>query len=131
MNSTNTTLQNDIKSPRELLKQKLRDKLNKSKQQQKVSPQQAKKINKLVDKEKKANDNDPRVTPLMNNYFIKALNAYPGQPLKSPHDLLENAVEEKLNYYNFCIKILKDNKNNSELLNNPYCNYIKCVLGLE
>ncbi|NDC31974.1 MAG: response regulator, partial [Bacteroidetes bacterium] len=45
----------------------------------------------------------------MNDYFIKALRAYPGQPLKSPHDLLENAVEEKLNYYKFCIKILKDN----------------------
>ena len=26
---------------------------------------------------------------------------------------------------------LKDNNNNSELLNNPYCNYIKCVLDLE
>jgi hypothetical protein len=128
----NSRLQDDIKSPRDILKEKLRNKIIKIKQQQeRVSPQQTKKINKLVDKEKKANDNDPRVTPKMNEYFIHALKSYPGEPLKSPHDLLEDAENEKINYYNFCIKILKDNNNNSELLNNPYCNYIKCVLNIE
>jgi len=133
MNNSPISLQDSIISSkekeREILRQKLRDKLNKSKQP-KPSAQQVNKVTKMVNKEKKANDNDPRVTPIMNKYFINALKANPGEPLKSPHELLENAVEEKLNYYKLCIKILKDSNNNTELLNTPYCNYIKCVFGL-
>ena len=114
MNPEKQTLQQQIN--RDDLRKKLHDKINmKNQQRYHVSLQQRKKIEKQVDKEKKLNDNDPRVTQLMKDYYVNALRAYPNQDIYDPHTILENAEEEKLKYYNVCIRLLKDNNNNSEI----------------
>jgi len=95
-----------------------------------VSPQKMKQINKQIKKEKKLNDNDPRVTPIMNDYYVNALKSLPGYELPDPHTILEKKEEHTLKYYNFCIKLLKNNNNNQDVLKNPYCTYMREVLGL-
>jgi hypothetical protein len=95
-----------------------------------VSPQKMKQINKQIKKEKKLNDNDPRVTPIMNDYYVNALKSLPGYELPDPHTILEKKEEYTLKYYNFCITLLKNNNNNQEVLKNPYCTYMREVLGL-
>jgi hypothetical protein len=95
-----------------------------------VSPQKMKQINKQIKKEKKLNDNDPRVTPIMNDYYVNALKSLPGYELPDPHTILEKKEEYTLKYYNFCIKLLKNNNNDQDVLKNPYCTYMREVLGL-
>lgn len=128
------SLQSEVKtSPtRDELKQKLRDKIALNKQKNnKVSEQTKNKLEKDAKKEKKEVDNDPRVTYSMKNLFIIALRSYPGMDLANPHEILERKEEYTLDYYNFCIKLLKDNNNDQDILKNPYCNYMKEVLGLQ
>ena len=96
----------------------------------KIDARTRRKITKEIDNEKKLNDQDPRVTQLMNNYFVQALKSFPTLTIHNPHILLENRENETLKYYQFCIKLLKDNNNNQDVLDNHYCNYIRYVLGL-
>jgi hypothetical protein len=127
------SLQQDItkKTPRDVLKEKLRERINAEKNnREKPSQQMKQKLEKDAKKEKKEVDNDPRVTPKMKILFVQALQTYKGLDLENPCDILNNADEYKLKYYNFSIKLLKDNNNNSKVLDNPYCNYMKEVLGL-
>lgn len=127
------SLQSEIKtSPtRDELKQKLKDKIAQNKQRNnKVSEQTKNKLEKDAKKEKKEVDNDPRVTDAMKNLFIIALRSYPGMDLANPHEILERKDEYTLDYYKFSIKLLKDNNNDDDILKNPYCNYMKEVLGL-
>ena len=127
------SLQSEIKtSPtRDELKQKLKDKIAQNKQRNnKVSEQTKNKLEKDAKKEKKEVDNDPRVTDVMKNLFIIALRSYPGMDLANPHEILERKDEYTLDYYKFSIKLLKDNNNDDDILKNPYCNYMKEVLGL-
>lgn len=127
------SLQSEVKTTptRDELKQKLRDKIALNKQNNnKVSEQTKNKLEKDAKKEKKEVDNDPRVTYAMKNLFIIALRAYPGMDLANPHEILERKEEYTLDYYKFCIKLMKDNNNDEEILKNPYCNYMKEVLGL-
>jgi hypothetical protein len=136
MKKTNlpSSLQNDIGtilSPRDQLKQKLREKINKSKEiTNKPSAQMKQKLEKDAKKEKKEVDNDPRVTLVMKNYFIKALQSYPGLDLANPVEILNNPDEYKLEYYNFATDLLKKSNNDPSVLNNPYCDYLKEILGL-
>jgi len=117
---------------RDELKKKLRDKIALNKQQNNKPSQQMKnKLEKDAKKEKKEVDNDPRVTYIMKHLFINALRSYPGMDLPNPHEILERKEEYTLNYYNFCIKLLKDNDNNQDMLKNPYCDYMKEVLDLK
>jgi hypothetical protein len=119
------------KLSRKELQQKFNERLNKINEKRfQPSPHKVNKIKKDIAKEKKLNDNDPRVTKLMNDYFIDALKTYPLIEIPDPHTVLENKEKYELNYYNFCIKILKKNNNNSELLDNSYCRYMREVLGL-
>ena len=116
---------------RDELRQKLRDKIALNKQKNnKPSIQTKNKLEKDAKKEKQEVDNDPRVTQAMKGLFINALRSYPGMDLANPHEILERKEEYTLDYYTFSIKLLKDNDNNSEILNNPYCYYMKEVLGL-
>jgi len=129
------SLQSEIKThiptPREILQKKLADKIKLSKERQsKPSQQQLNKLEKQAAKEKKQVDNDPRVTFLMKEYFIYALRMYKGIDLPNPHEILENKEKYELSYYNFSIDLLKKNNNNPEVLKNPYCNYMREVLGL-
>jgi len=131
------SLQNEIgKNPntlshRDQLRQKLHDKINQSKQiNNKPSLQMKQKLEKDAKKEKKLVDNDPRVTDAMRGYFIKALRKYEGLDLANPVEILDNPEKYKLEYYNFSIELLKNNNNDSSILNNPYCEYMKEVLGL-
>ena len=127
------SLQSEIKTTptRDELKQKLKDKIAQNKQRNnKVSEQTKNKLEKDAKKEKKEVDNDPRVTYEMKNLFIIALRTYPGMDLANPHEILERKDEYTLDYYKFSIKLLKDNNNNDDILKNPYCNYMKEVLGL-
>jgi len=131
MNPENQTLKQQIFSNRDELKLKLKEKINTlHNEKNKISEQKKKKIIKEIDKEKKLNDEDPRVTKLMTDYFVNALKAYPTRTIHDPHTLLEHKEEETLKYYQLCIKLLKENNNNQEILDNPYCNYMRCVLGL-
>jgi hypothetical protein len=116
---------------RDELKKKLRDKIALNKQQNNKPSQQMKnKLEKDAKKEKKEVDNDPRVTFKMKHLFINALRSYPGMDLANPHEILERKEEYTLDYYNFCIKLLKDNNNDQDILKNPYCEYMKEVLEL-
>ena len=118
---------NEKNNKREELLKKLHDK---TQRKEKPSARQLQKIEKDAKKEKRDVDNDSRVTKIMKESFIQTMRAYPGIDLANPHEILENIEEYKLKYYNFSIKLLKDNNNNQEALNNPYSNYMKLVLGL-
>lgn len=129
------SLQNEINlntaSPRDILKQKLQQKINKQKQErEKPSPQEVKKLEKDAKKEKKEVDTDPRVTDRMRNLFIRALRSYEGLDLANPVEILNNPDKYKLEYYKFTIELMKKNNNDHTILNNPYCDYMKDVLGL-
>lgn len=124
------SLQSEINT-REELKQKLRARINQNKEKNnKPSAQMKQKLEKDAKKEKAIVDNDPRVTHNMKHYFIKAMQAYPGIDLANPVEILNNSEKYKLDYYKFCIDLLKKNNNNQEVLKNPYCEYMKEVLSL-
>ncbi len=130
------TLQTDISDPQVKKRQELLDRLHKKlikKQEERYKPSQQKlnKIEKEVKKEKKRNDEDPRVTQLMKDYFIHAIKQYPKVEIPDPHTILENKDEFTLKYYKLAMKLLKENNNDAEVLNNPYCNYMRNVLGIE
>lgn len=126
------SLQNDINlNPRDILKQKLQQKINKQKQErEKPSPIEVKRLEKDAKKEKKEVDSDPRVTDTMRNLFIRALRSYEGIDLANPVEILNNSDTYKLDYYTFSINLMKKNNNDPNILNNPYCDYMKHVLGL-
>jgi hypothetical protein len=136
-NSKNSTLppslQNEINlNSREQLKQKLRDKINQNKlKNNKPSVQMKQKLEKDAKREKAIVDNDPRVTDKMKYLFIRALKSYEGIDLANPVEILNNPDKYQLDYYNFSIQLLKNNNNNNDILNNPYCDYMKEVLGLK
>ena len=132
MNSESLQQQlSSVTSKRKELLNKIHTKINKLQSERYVvSAQKMKQINKQIKKEKKLNDNDPRVTPIMNDYYVKALQKLPGYELPDPHTILEKSDEYTLKYYNFCITLLKNNNNNQEVLKNPYCTYMREVLGL-
>ena len=118
-------------NPRKELLNKLHSKINqKHNDRFKPSQQQVEKIKKDMKKEKKNNDEDPRVTRLMKDYFLHALQTYPTYDLVDPHTILENKEEFTLKFLNFSIKLLKNNNNNLDVLNNPYCKYMQEVLGM-
>jgi hypothetical protein len=135
MNS-DKTLQSQInnasgKQNRQELLNKLHENINKKRDERlTVSPHVMKKLNKEVTEEKKQNDSDPRVTPIMKDYFIKALKTYPGYDMPSPIKILNSRDEYELKFIKLCIKLLKDNDNNSDVLDNPYSKYMREVLGL-
>ena len=89
------------------------------------------KLEKDAKREKAIVDSDPRVTDKMKYLFIKALKSYEGIDLANPVEVLNNPDKYKLDYYNFSIQLLKNNNNNNDILNNPYCDYMKEVLGLK
>ena len=122
---------NKTSSHREELKQKLKDRINQNKQiNNKPSHKLKQKLEKDAKKEKQEVDNDPRVTHNMKHYFIKALRTYEGLDLANPVEILNNPEKYKLDYYKFSIDLLKKNNGDSSVLNNPYCDYMKEVLGL-
>ena len=122
---------NNNSDSKEELRQKLKHKLNQLKEaNNKPSIQTKNKLEKDAKKEKKEVDNDPRVTQSMKNLFIQALQSSPGIDLDNPCEILNNKEQSTIDYYNYCIKLMKNNNNNSEILNNPYCKYMKEVLGL-
>jgi hypothetical protein len=125
------SLQSEVlsKSPRDILREKLRAKIREERNP-KVSQKEMNKLEKDAKKEKKEVDNDPRVTPKMKMLFVQALQKYRGLDLENPVEILNNPDEFKLKYYNFSIKLLKENNNDISMLDNPYCNYMKEVLGL-
>jgi hypothetical protein len=127
-----TSLQSEINhNPRNELKEKLKQKINQLKNEKnRPSEQLKKKLEKDAKQEKKEVDNDPRVTDNMKRLFLHALRTYQGMDLANPHEILNSKEKYTLEYYNFSIQLLKENNNNNELLNNPYCNYMKEVLGL-
>ena len=122
---------NNNSDSKEELRQKLKHKLNQLKEaNNKPSIQTKNKLEKDAKKEKKEVDNDPRVTQSMKNLFIQALQSSPGIDLDNPCEILNNKEQSTIDYYNYCIKLMKNNNNNPEILNNPYCKYMKEVLGL-
>jgi len=137
MNKQNSVLPSSLQSEvvstnsREVLKQKLKDKISQAKNKtNKISDQTKKKLEKDAKIEKKEVDNDPRVTFNMKQLFIRALKSYPGIDLANPHEILNNKDEYTLNYYKFSIDLLKKNNNNPDILNSPYCDYMREVLSL-
>jgi len=120
-----------VVNPRKELLDKLHNKIKlKHNDRFKPSQQKVEKIKKDIKLEKKKNDEDPRVTKLMKDYFVHALQTYPTYDLVDPHTILENKDEYSLKFLNFSIKLLNNNNNNIDVLNNPYCNYMREVLGI-
>jgi hypothetical protein len=119
------------KANRQELLNKLHENINKKRDERlTVSPHVMNKLNKEVTEEKKQNDSDPRVTLIMKDYFVKALKTYPGYDMPSPIKILNNRDEHELKFVKLCIKLLKENDNNPEVLDNPYSKYMREVLGL-
>ena len=106
MNS-DKTLQSQInnasgKPNRQELLNKLHENINKKRDERlTVSPHLMNKLNKEVTEEKKQNDSDLRVTPIMKDYFIKALKTYPGYDMPSPVKILNNRDEHELKFVKF------------------------------
>jgi hypothetical protein len=126
---------NTINSPPKLSRKelinKLHNKINKLHDERyKPSIQKMNKMEKEMKLEKKLNDEDPRVTQLMKDYFIHAMRVYPSQNILDPHSLLEKEDEYKLKFMNFCINLLKKNNNDLDVLKNPYCNYMREVFNM-
>jgi len=120
-----------VVNPRKELLDKLHNKIKlKHNDRFKPSQQKVEKIKKDIKLEKKKNDEDPRVTKLMKDYFVHALQTYTTYDLVDPHTILENKDKYTLKFLNFSIKLLKNNNNNLDILNNPYCNYMREVLGI-
>ena len=138
MNKQNSILPKSLQSEvvqtnsRDLLKQKLKDRITLEKNNRnKISEQTKKKLEKDAKIEKKEVDNDPRVTFKMKQLFLIALRSYPGMDLANPCEILNNKDEYTLNYYKFSIDLLKKNNNNPDILNSPYCDYMKEVLEIK
>jgi len=122
---------NNNKPNRQELLNKLHENINKKREERLIiRPKIMKRLNEEVELEKKQNDTDPRVTTIMKEYFIKALKTYQGYDMPSPIKILENRDEYELKYIKLCIKLLKENGNNPDVLDNPYSKYMREVLGL-
>lgn len=119
---------------RELLKQKLHDKM-KQKKTLRNTPN-AKEIKKMKEN---VNDllKDKRLTNKMLEYYKNALLKYPNNNISKPNEILDNPEKYKKEYGKYVLEIIKKAKEKNlnisaikSLLDNEYTEYITHVLEI-
>jgi hypothetical protein len=119
---------------RELLKQKLHDRMN----QKKISRTRpnAKQIKKM---KQDYSDilNDKRLTPHMLELYKNALLKYPNNNIPKPNEILDNPEKYKKQYGKYVLEIIKKAKDNKldipaikALFDNEYTEYLTHILNI-
>ena len=119
---------------REILRQKLHDKMN----QKKLSRMKPK--NKVINKMKEEHDEllkDKRITIRMLELYSSALLKYPNNNIPKPNEILDDPDKYKKIYSNYILEIINESKkynlgiNATKLLfDNEYTNYLTHVLNI-
>lgn len=119
---------------REILRQKLHDKMN----QKKLSRMKPK--NKVINKMKEEHDEllkDKRITIRMLELYSSALLKYPNNNIPKPNEILDDIDKYKKVYSNYILEIINESKkynlgiNATKLLfDNEYTNYLTHVLNI-
>lgn len=119
---------------RELLRQKLREKIN-NKKSNRNQPNL-----KQLKKTKEEYNNllkDQRVTPEMLNLYTNAFSKYTNNKIPKPNEILDNCKKYKDEYSKYVLNIIKNAKEEKLgiteiklLLNNEYSEYLTHMLGI-
>jgi hypothetical protein len=119
---------------RELLRQKLREKIN-NKKSNRNQPNL-----KQLKKTKEEYNNllkDQRVTPEMLNLYTNAFRKYTNNKIPKPNEILDNCEKYKDEYGKYILNIIKNAKEEKLgiaeiklLLNNEYSEYLTHMLGI-
>jgi hypothetical protein len=93
------------------LRARLREKIETNRiNRQGISLKEKKKLDKQVSKDKKEMDADKRITPVMKTWFMNAMASSLKIDVNTPSYILNNLEEEKLKFYKFIIKFMKEVK---------------------
>lgn len=119
---------------RELLKQKLHDKM-KQKQITRIRPN-SKQIKKM--KEEYSDIlKDKRLTPIMLELYKNALFKYPNNNIPKPNEILDNPEKYKKEYGEYVLEIINKSKENKldisaikSLFDNEYTEYLTHILNI-
>jgi hypothetical protein len=119
---------------RELLKQKLHDRMN-QKRITRTRPN-AKQIKKM--KEEYSDIlNDKRLTPTMLELYRNVLFKYPKNNISKPNEILDNPEKYKKEYGKYVLEIIKKTKDNNldiptikSLFDNEYTEYLTHILNI-
>ncbi len=89
------------------LKQRLKNKIEEGKNNRtQMKKKEIRKLNNQVEEEMKIMNKDPRVTPLMKNWFFQAMDTNRYKDIKYPVYILDNLENEKIKFYDFLIKYI-------------------------
>jgi len=90
------------------LKQRLKNKIDEQKNNRlHMKNKEIRKLNNEVKYEMKTMENDKRVTPIMKNWFLQAMNSTRDRDVKYPVYILDNLESEKIKFYDFLIKYIE------------------------
>ena len=119
---------------REILRQKLHDRLN-HKKQSRMTPKN-KEINKMKEEHNELLK-DKRITIRMLELYSSALLKYPNNNIPKPNEILDDIDKYKKVYSNYILEIINESKkynlgiNATKLLfDNEYTNYLTHVLNI-
>ena len=119
---------------REILRQKLNDRLN-HKKQSRMTPKN-KEINKMKEEHNELLK-DKRITIRMLELYSSALLKYPNNNIPKPNEILDDIDKYKKVYSNYILEIINESKkynlgiNSTKLLfDNEYTNYLTHILNI-
>jgi hypothetical protein len=119
---------------REILRQKLHDRLN-HKKQSRMTPKN-KEINKMKEEHNELLK-DKRITIRMLELYSSALLKYPNNNIPKPNEILDDIDKYKKVYSNYILEIINESKkynlgiNATKLLfDNEYTNYLTHILNI-
>jgi hypothetical protein len=119
---------------REILRQKLHDRLN-HKKQSRMTPKN-KEINKMKEEHNELLK-DKRITIRMLELYSSALLKYPNNNIPKPNEILDDIDKYKKVYSNYILEIINESKkynlgiNSTKLLfDNEYTNYLTHILNI-
>lgn len=119
---------------REILRQKLHDRLN-HKKQSRMTPKN-KEINKMKEEHNELLK-DKRITIRMLELYSSALLKYPNNNIPKPNEILDDPDKYKKVYSNYILEIINESKkynlgiNATKLLfDNEYTNYLTHILNI-
>jgi len=91
------------------LRQRLRDKINRKKlENTKLPNKEIRRINNIVDNDKKLINNDSRITQIMKSYYLNAMASSQNLEVTNPVTILDNLDEHKRTYYLFLVKYMSE-----------------------
>jgi hypothetical protein len=90
------------------LKQRLKNKIEEKKNNRIfMKKKEIRDLNNQVEDEMKTMEKDPRITPIMKNWFLQAMNATRDRDVKYPVYILDNLESEKVKFYDFLVKYME------------------------